>query len=297
MRIAHFLALLLTPLLVVFLLGAWYRSDRVTLPAVEVEPPAELAGVLTAAPLAEAQQLVQQAAAQLARPDRLWLRTDLWLHVHLPEVDYQAEGFYQRASGSRRRLELRTRSTFSRTEHIRGGLLLVCDGVHLWQASRTGPRGYEEVKRWQLPPEGLTPAMLTDFAATGSTVTPLAQRGPEGLLASLVQQWVWVRHLERGTDRIVVGIWNPQQRDRLAPRSATWPVALPRLCRVFLRGSESWPARTEWWGPAEPGGPDRLLVEIEFRNPEWNRQLSDLECQRLFHFEPGSARVEEVNLP
>jgi hypothetical protein len=36
-----------------------------------------------------------------------------------------------------------------------------------------------------------------------------------------------------------------------------------------------------------------LLVQMEFRNPVFNRPLAADECERLFAFQPGNASIDD----
>src|SRR5262249_52974943 len=121
--------------------------------------------------------------------------------------------------------------------------------------------------------------------------------GPGALLRSLKAHLVWARHEAQGGDVVVTGAWHPHLRDLLAPAAQGWPAALPRAGRLWLSGPELWPGRLEWWGPGEEGGADRLLAEMEFRDPSWGRPLPEEECRRLFAFDPAGAAVEDLAPP
>ena len=71
------------------------------------------------------------------------------------------------------------------------------------------------------------------------------------------------------------------------------PSGLPRQCHLYLDARTCWAQRVEWWGPTAGVGDDRLLVQMEFRNPVFNRPLPADVCARLFSFHPGDVPIED----
>jgi hypothetical protein len=114
-----------------------------------------------------------------------------------------------------------------------------------------------------------------------------ALRGVELLQRNMHNQLDWVHAEETETGWRLLGRW------KCPPAGEPWPEALPRCCRLELRGSALWPARIEWWGPRKDNGPDRLLVELELRNPIFDHPIPDDHCVRLFSFDPGKAAVHD----
>jgi hypothetical protein len=276
MRWYRFLPYVLTGV-AVFLLAGALRGPGLRLPAAAEPAPAAPAGLGEARSDPEAAALVGRALARLEAPERAWLQTAVWLRSHLPGLSYQGEGVYLSAPGRRYRLEVRTRGEGGRAAG--STLLAVSDGHDRWQAGRTAAGDYRGVQRLPLdaPPDPRLPLC-----------------GPGALLRSLHEHLVWTRREAQGGDVVVMGAWHPYLRDLLAPAAEGWPAALPRACRLWLSGPELWPARLEWWGPAEAGGADRLLAEMEFREPSWGRPLPEEECRRLFAFDPAGAAVEDL---
>jgi hypothetical protein len=295
MRLNRFFLYLL-PLTGVFLLAGALRGPRSRPERDLPRLPAELSNLALASPDPGSAKLVEQAVARLSDPAHPWLKTSLWMRMHLPELRFTAEGTYVKASGHRYRLEMRTRLDQGKKDRSSGSLVLaVCDGRDLWQAMRFGERDYTNVVRLRVD------AILN--APDGPATQPViryeflhghALRGIETLLRN-VQVRMWWVHRETQADReVLTGVWTPPMRASLSPAGQPWPAALPRLCRLHLAGAARWPGRIEWWGPTADRGPDRLLAEMEFRDPVFDRVLSEEECSRLFRFNPGKAEVQDI---
>jgi hypothetical protein len=253
----------------VCLLARALSSSVTKRPSQLPQPPAELRRLCDAGPDAGAGDAVEQALARLGEPGRQWLQSAVWLRSHVPGLAYEGRGVYLKAPGGRYRLEARTRRGRS-TDAV---FLAVSDGRDRWQAMRNGSGGYRDVRRLR----------AGEAAPPGQMVA-----GADALLRSLHAHLKWVRRELKGRDVVVTGVWQPALREALAPPKSPWPANLPRACRLALR--DGWPGRVEWWGPAAEGGEDRLLMELEFRDPVWGRRLSEEECDRLFAFDPGAGK-------
>jgi hypothetical protein len=225
------------------------------------------------------------------KPERVnWLEIDLWQKVQIPGCVYEADGIYRLAPGQRFRLEMHT--------HPAGGegtMLSVSDGRELWQAERSGKGEWENVTRVNLSEV---------FAAMNGPAGPQLReeflqrphfQGMLPLLRDLRCRLVWARSemiRQAGGERIrLVGVWPKEEALRHAAPDQPWPGALPRQCHLYLDARTYWPERIEWWGPSKAGGADCLLVQMEFRNPVFNRPLPPQTCARLFAFQPGAAEV------
>jgi hypothetical protein len=255
------------------------------------------AGLMTAPVDAKANALVDQALVRLAQPGFQWLRAGLWLRAQLPDLSFAGEGSYVRAPGQRFRVEMRTQleGASNRTNGPLSTVLSVCDGRDLWTANGLAGQPWQNVKRLRLGeildrPQG--PASLPQVRS--EFLTGPALRGIDVCLRSLQGHFDWVRREEHGGDNRLIGRWKAHVAQGIAPADKPWPEALPRYCVLTLRGDELWPARIEWWGPLAANGPDRLLVELEFRDPVINQPLADSEQNRLFAFHPGAAPVEDL---
>jgi hypothetical protein len=252
----------------------------------------DLAALAKAPPDAAATRLAEQALARLDESRLSWLEAGVWLRARLPDLAFTAEGSYVRAPGQRFRVEVRTRLERQEDEEDLVGActtLAVCDGHDLWTASRIGPQGWESVTRLQLgalldgPDSPVTLPQVRDEFLRGPVL-----HGVEVLLRNMHSQLAWVHCEETETGWRLLGRWkSPPAGDQ------PWPEALPRGCRLVLRGHDYWPARIEWWGPRKEAGPDRLLAELELRNPVFDRPIPDDHCVRLFSFDPGKAPVHD----
>lgn len=269
---------LLTGVGILCLAGAWrYPAGKRSEPDA---PPPDLAGAIDLHEDPRAKQVLADAVRRWHDNDAEWVQSTVWMRFHLAAARSVGEGTYVQAPGNRYRLELRTRPDAQPGAVPAGALVIVGDGRDHWQASRSGPGDFREVKRLRL-------TELPPVAVGG----PLVQ-GPKRLLNNLLTSLTWVRRSSAEQDIVLVGVWPAWVRAAQAPPGRKWPVALPRLFRLTLRGGRGWPARLEWWGPHQEDGPDLLIAEVEFRDPAFGTCLADDECARLFHFDPGLAVVE-----
>jgi hypothetical protein len=252
----------------------------------EPDPPPEDAAAWDTDP--EAAALLDEAAAALDAPKVRWLETAVWQKVRLPELAFEAEGRYVLAPGKRFRLELTTRVGEGRAAR-EGGLLTVSDGATLYHATRAGAGGWEAAGRQPLE-EALLEAEVAAESPEFDGLLPHgpAVRGVAPLLRDLHRRLRWVRRerLAGGTAVRLTGVWPRPSLQMLAPPHEPWPEGLPRCCRLTLHARTSWPQRVEWWGPT-PGRPgDRLLAQMEFRDPVLNRSFSARRQAAEFTFDP-----------
>jgi len=232
-------------------------------------------------------------ALELLKPDRLdWLEMEIWQKVQFPDYVYEADGSYRLAPGQRFRMEMHTHP--GETE---GTLLTVSDGRQLWRGERSGTGPWENVSRVNLSEV---------FAVMNGPSAPQLRseflckphfQGMTPLLRNLRGRLVWAKSelLRRaGGDQIhLIGVWPKDEIARLAPPDEPWPTGLPRQCHLYLDARTCWAQRVEWWGPTAGVGDDRLLVQMEFRNPVFNRPLPAEVCARLFSFHPGDVLIED----
>ncbi len=240
----------------------------------------------------EAERGMERAIEALKGDRFVWQEMAIWQKVQLPGYAYEADGCYRMAPGQRFRLEMHTHLGESE-----GTMLMVSDGRDLWQAVRSGEGPWENVTRLNLSevfavmngPSG--PRLRDEFLQR-----PHFQ-GMAPLVRNLRHCLVWARieTIERpaGGQIHLVGVWSKEDAIRHAPAGEAWPAGLPRQCHLYLDARTHWPQRVEWWGPHAAAGADRLLVQMEFRNPVFDRPLSAEACERLFAFQPGDAEVED----
>jgi hypothetical protein len=283
----------------VFLLGCGLVAVTAVVARGPSAPPLPSTGVVEDA---EACALLDRAAQALLCDQVTWLSCEIRQEAHLPDLSYTGEGRYLLAPGHRFRLELQTR-----VGETAGTLLLVGDGVNVWQARRAGSGGWEHVTRLGLA------EVLTALEGPGGAARLRAEflagptlSGVAPLLRTLRYRLLWVRHettRDAATEGIeLTGVWRPDDLRQRAPLGHPWPAGLPRQCRVVLDAQTLWPARIEWWGPATPGrapvagGSESLLASTEYGKPCLNEALPPEECTRAFSFDAGDAAVTDRTL-
>ena len=230
---------------------------------------------------------------ELFKADRVsWLEMGIWQKAQLPGFTYEADGSYRLAPGQRFRLEMHTHPVEGE-----GTMLSVSDGRRLWRADRSGSGPWENVTHVNLSEVFAT----MDGPARRRLRAEFLQRphfqGLTPLLRHLRTQLVWARgellRQSSGERLHLVGVWSKEQVLKKVAPNQPWLAAMPRQCHLYLDARSYWPQRVEWWGPTTTGGPDRLLVQMEFRNPVFNHPLSEEACARLFAFHPGKAEVDD----
>lgn len=266
------LRLLLPPALVgLVLLLAGSRALQPA-PSSQPAPPAS--------PDPAAVQAVEQALERFG-PGRLaLLEMGIWHQVEVQDLCYQAEGRYLAGPDHRLRLDLKTRAGGTA-----GRLLVVCDGVTLWKSRQIGdetPAATRVALREVLAGTN-NPAVLP--AALGEYFPGPFGGGVGPLLRSLRDQVTWTRK-------------ETVRRDgRLLTRlTGAWQAGAegPRRCRLYLDPRTRWPHRVEWWGPDPARAEDALLVQMEFRDPVWNRPLAAERSALEFAVPGGGAGAVDV---
>jgi hypothetical protein len=217
-----------------------------------------------------------------------WLELTLWQRVRSDDLSYQAQGRYLLAPGRRLRLELQVQ-----VGETQGETLMVSDGQVLWKANRIGPNDRTVTK-----------------VEIGTVVEDLANPGTAPQLRDVFLQdhcLAGIAPLLRGLRQRMTGLRQEAVRWKgrdILLLTGSWPAApagvvaggesfASRQCRLFLDTATAWPHRIEWWGPAPEGEASALLLEMEFRNPRLNRELTPEQCAREFTFDPGPHEVPD----
>ena len=272
----------------VVLSAALTRSAASVAPVAAPEETATISPAPAPIPDAAAERCIELSLEAL-KSDRIrWLDMAIWQKIQLPGYVYEAEGSYRLAPGQRFRLEMHTHLGESE-----GTLLMVSDGREFWQAMRPGQGPWENVTRLNLSEVFSTmngsagPQLRDEFLSR-----PHFQ-GMTPLLSNLRHRMVWARNETIGERIHLIGVWPKEEAAKLAPPEEAWPTGLPRQCHLILDARTYWPQRVEWWGPVAANGVDRRQVQMEFRNPVFNRPLAADVCTRLFAFQPGDASIED----
>jgi hypothetical protein len=247
-------------------------------------------------------------AVQALHPDRVsWLETALWQKVTLPDLTYQARGRLLLAPEGRFRLELGTQDNDS-------GQLEVSDGSNRWTARRAIGGEWVELTR-----QGEKGPLTDTVVETEEPNKPLLSGGWSSGLGSLLSglsgklRWVLVEPLPGGQIRLTgldLALKTPPPTRPAGLKSAPNPIVSakqngmvggidkgPRICRVILDGRSLWPDRIEWWGPIQNHPQDRLMVEMEFREPILNRPLAPDVCAREFSLRASNTVVTDLAVP
>jgi len=200
-----------------------------------------------------------------------WLSVTIWQKLHDAADGYESETRLTLGPDHCARMETTLRAGAGVCK-----LLVVSDGHTL-----------AETLRWPGAAPQVTSAYLPSPAGSVQREQFLRKRGCVGPHALLTE----LRDL-RPAWRLETGIWRERPVIRLeAPleahgmQSAGHANVAARSCRLYLNAASMWPMRLEWYRGVEPQHA-QLLLEIEFRDPELNRELSREECARVFSYQP-----------
>ena len=270
--------LLLVPLLTalpLFLTGALRR------PA--VAPPAPFTVEAIALPREVAPQglaagdLLQRAIDGLEPAHVTWLRATLWQRMHTGDSTFESEGTLQLGPEHCARLDLTVR-----TGAIPGRWLVVSDGHALAHVVQLGDD----------PPTVITRLLVLKTEPGAPPPTPAEETlrglGCAGPLPLLVELRTRLRELTAQTGRLH-GRAAVRIHGRLQPPTAPpGPTAAADFCYLYLDAHLLWPSRMEWWAGGPKANP-RLLLEMEFRDPQLNQPLPLAECIRAFSYRPADS--------
>jgi hypothetical protein len=263
--------LLLLPLfagLPLFLTGALRPPAADPAPAFVAQPVA-LAPELEAAKLTVG--AVLDRTIERLSPARLrWLKVDLWQRTRDGERAFESLGTLQLGPNHCARLDLTIR-----TGSMTGQWLVVSDGhalAHVVQLGSDPPTVDSRL---------LAPAPDSK-RSPGDVLREHGCGGPYPLLRDLRAR---CQDVAMQTGRLQNRDWVRIKGRLAAAPTASEPVAaaLADFCYLYLDAQTLWPGRVEWWAR---GTTPRLLLEMEFRDPQVNRELSLDECIRAFSYRP-----------
>lgn len=269
--------LLLLPLLAgltVFVAGALTLQTTGSSPVVAPPP------TLPLRPEAAAAATLHRALAALEPNQQRWVQAHVWQQVHVPHLDFQADGSYESGPGHRLRLDLQIR-----TETSQGRVSVVSDGQTLWQ-ERQVAGGAATVTRIELARVLRVLAEPAAGAAWDEFQASHLFGGPQPLLRRLRQQVTFTRQDRlrwRGHD---VWLLTGARHDLPGTDCENY---FPRQCRLYLDAATLWPCRLEWWGPAPKRPGDVLISEMELRNPVFDHPVAE----GAFAYQPGKKAVTD----
>ena len=217
---------------------------------------------------ATGEQLLNRALENLAPGRMAWLHTRVWQKMIDREAHFEAEGTLTLGPHHCARLELTMRPG--------GKLLVVSDGHALAEVVRVA---------------GEPPAVIGDPLPTDDRDTMLRDKGcggPRTLLADLRQKLRQPK-LQTGRLRDAAVIQVKGELDATVPEELRTEVPV-QFGYVYLDAQTLWPHRVEWRG-RDRAGQLRTIVQVEYRDPVLNRELSLAECARVFTYHPGAGEV------
>lgn len=243
----------------------------------------------TKAPVADEQATkTLKVAADLLDAKKLgWFETTLWQRVENLGLTYESEGKYSGGPDQRMRLDLEVK--LGKTN---GRLAIISDGTTVWNATTIGSTA-PAIWRWDLK-------RINEVLSAPGTSPQLRQQfyrdqffaGLAPLILSLEQHMTFTKQeLEtwKGHDVYKLSAIAPESAGKQA---GAWPAYVPRSSRCYLDKTTLWPYRLEWWGPVAVDGEDRLLTQMEFREPKFFKGANiPKELASLFQFDAGKAQV------
>ena len=221
-----------------------------------------------------AADLLRSAIDRLEPARIAWLSARLWQRMHAGDIAFESEGTLQLGPDHCARLQLTVR-----TGGVPGRWLVVSDGHALAHAVQLGDDPPTIVSRLLVPapnPEQPAPP------PPDQSLRGLGCGGPRPLLVELRSR---LRALTAQTGRLH-GRPTVRIQGRLHPPAPPAGANAPAdFCYLYLDAHLLWPSRVEWWAGDRKTNP-RLLLELEFRDPQLNRPLPLDECIRAFSYRP-----------
>lgn len=237
---------------------------------------------------------LDQAVKKLEPKELGWMETKLWHQVDMHGVTFVAEGKY--LAGPQMHFKLTLDLNKERAgPGPKGNVDIICDGDTLWESWQLPMKNWAisvDLKKAQKAMEDMKiPEVLrSEFYQNQSFqgVWPLLKTLQKLLVITRKENVTW-----QGREVVkLTGGWTEEETGRLGLGGERWVGFLPRECHIYLgRESPYWPYRIEWWGPAPPRSGDALLMQVEFRDPRWNQQLSADQIAKEFKFEKAGKEV------
>ena len=256
-----------------FLAGALRRPASE--PAFSFEPqPIGLAPELTAA----SPDTLMNLAVDRLSPQRMpWLRVRLRQWMHSMETRFDAEGTLQLGPDHCARLDLAVH-----VGRMSSRSLVVSDGQAVAQVVQVGAAEPSITTRLLVEPAESAEGQVTKTPE--QTLRELGCGGPYPLLKDLRTR---LRALTAQT-----GLSEGRPVIRLHGRAYGPQTALgltsaiaAEFCYLYFDAQSLWPNRLEWWG-TDSKRVERLVLAMDFLDPQVNRPLSLEECVRVFSYRP-----------
>jgi hypothetical protein len=236
--------------------------------------------------------LLRRAAECLSPEHVAWMRTAIWQRVACEDLTYQAEGSY--LSGPNHRLHLHLNVRFG---NARSDLRVISDGATLWQIMRVGD-GTPVVTRAELA-RVLDASKMSLAGADAQAefyqsqcltgLYPLLQGLRKSMIVTRKESLNW-NH--QNVTRLTL-TWSHAAAAKLTPSGQAWPAGVPDKCFLYLDAATLWPHRIEWQAP-DAHRNEKIVFEMELRNPILNRAIPQDQCDREFSFDPGPGEVPDL---
>jgi hypothetical protein len=134
----------------------------------------------------------------------------------------------------------------------------------VWQQANVGPMVYVARGIFRSAPDGRQVLSLQlEVDGTQGQQVSTTGGGPLSLLTEMQERVIFFRHQPMRWNGRRCWLLTGAVRDA---QPTDWPETLPRQCRLVLDAETHWPHRVEWWGPENVGQRDRLLIQVEFRD-------------------------------
>jgi hypothetical protein len=239
------------------------------------KPGAETKPAVPAAPAPpkadpKADATLKQLLDQLDPSKVGWVEAKVWQQTDGPGLSLNVDGSYLAGPGQLLRLDIRVHAG-----GVTGETKTISDGTTVWIQTQAGSKE-EVLQKWDLHKiqEALnspgTPPQLREEFNRSQGFTGLVP-----LLTNLRKEMTFTKQEParwNGQEvQKLTAVWSPEMTRALGIAAGQWAPYLPRTLRLYvgkLPGNFLWPYRLEWWGPTAPKGEDRLLIQMEFRDPQ-----------------------------
>ncbi len=255
-----------------FLMSAWPASIAVSarpadFPLAFKSPPSEPE---VTKPSGDAIALLDNAISALSPARIPWLKVKIRQTMTAADSNFVADGFLQCGPNHCVRLVMGIA-----TGPQPSRLVVVSDGEVIVQARQISHQKPITVIE-RLPAQG--GADKEKFLAAKGC------GGPHALLKQ-IQQQIKNAHVKTGLlgENKVISVTGDLD---LPPGGRAAVASSVRSCIVQLDAKTLWPHRLEWHGP-DLAGDSRMILRMEFLEPELHRRLSEQECIRIFSYTPN----------
>jgi len=241
----------------------------------------------------QATQVLKSAINKLDIKKLGWVEATLWQQFDVQGLKVQVKGSYLAGPDYHLHVHLTVDLAGTLGTHD-----AVCDGTTLWRVwdvRRDKPIMDRQVDRldWKKVaaslnrrqmPRQVQDAVLQSECFTG--VTALLEALHKGMIVTGQSKARWHGH------EVVklTASWSPEMVKAAGGGNPPW-LYPPDRYEIYLDRDTGWPYRLEGWGKVRLRTEDTLLVQIEFRDPKFHKDLASERIAREFTFRPGKDEV------